>query len=425
MDVTATTHAVIDLDREPIDARAFLRRIERELKIRFYQPKSRRSYLHVLASVLRWLGQPPAATTAESIREWLELLVDGGASSSTVSVHLSCLRTVFDKMCFRELTLGLMTPRRSKTLPVVLSVDEVRRLLTAAPSLRDKLLLGMMYATGMRVSEACRLRMRDVDFQRRTIRVEQGKGRKDRLVMLPASFTPMLERLARMSAPDAFLFSSSSEDDRHVSPRTAARVMERARRLALIGKAATCHTLRHSFATHLLEAGTDVRFIQRLLGHLQLQTTTLYTKLAVLKGERATSPLDLLTSPPAGPVATPASAADPLTPVAAGPRALPPARPAEVAVGRMRVTLTRDGSGADVTVTVRADPDITLAGIRVAEPRPGFLTLSLPPLEEWAERLAWLPRDTRERIEEGAFYDQLLAAIRERWSSTPVRSLNP
>ncbi|MCC7073025.1 MAG: tyrosine-type recombinase/integrase [Deltaproteobacteria bacterium] len=416
IDVTAEYHAVIDLDREPIDAPTFMQRIDRELKIRFYQPKSRRSYCQVLAAYLRWLGGPPANATRDSVRDWLALLVDGGASSSTVSVHLSCLRTVFDKMCFRHITLGLVTPRRTHKLPVVLAVDEIRRLLSSAPSLRDKLLLGMMYATGMRVSEACRLRVRDIEFNRRTIRVEQGKGRKDRLVMLPTSFAPLLERLARIATPDAWLFPSWSDPRRHLCPRTAARIMERARCLALIGKQATCHTLRHSFATHLLESGTDVRFIQRLLGHLQLQTTTIYTKLAVLKGERATSPLDLLN----GPTDAPERRAElPQLLAPSHVRALPPGPRVDASVGRMRISLDRDATGAALTVVVRGDPNITLDGIRVAEPRPGFLTLSLPPLEEWAERLSWLAPELRQRIEEGAFYEQLLAAARARWQAPP------
>jgi site-specific recombinase XerD len=182
VDVAAATHAVVDLDRAGVDTSAFVRTIDRELKIRFYQPKTRKAYAVVVGGFLRWLGRPPAHATREHVREWLELLVDGGASSSWTSVHLSSLRTVFDKMCFRAITLGLVTPRRTHKLPVVLSADDVRRLLAAAPSLRDKLLLGLMYATGMRVSEVVRVRTSDLDFARRTIRVDQGKGRKDRLV---------------------------------------------------------------------------------------------------------------------------------------------------------------------------------------------------------------------------------------------------
>ena len=328
VDVAAASHAVVDLDHAAVDADEFIRLIDRELKIRFYQPKTRKAYAVVVGAFLRWLGGPPADATRESVRAWLELLVDGGASSSWTSVHLSCLRTVFDKMCFREITLGLVTPRRPHKLPVVLSTDDVKRLLSAAPSLRDKLLLGLMYATGMRVSEVARLRTSDLDFSRRTIRVEQGKGRKDRLVMLPQSFAPLLTQFAQTSALEAHLFPASDDPHRHLTPRTAQRAMERAMELAEIKTPATCHTLRHSFATHLLEAGTDVRFIQRLLGHLRLDTTTLYTKLAVLKGERATSPLDLLRRPaaPMGPAAdTPASIS----------------RSAGPAAGTMRVAVTR------------------------------------------------------------------------------------
>lgn len=399
VDVAASTHAVVDLDRTPIGPIDFVRTIDRELKIRFYQPKTRKAYAIVIGAFLRWLGRPPADATREHVREWLELLVDGGSSSSWTSVHLSCLRTVFDKMCFREITLGLLTPRRTHKLPVVLSTEDVKRLLAATPSLRDKLLLGLMYATGMRVSEVVRVRTSDLDFARGTIRVEQGKGRKDRLVMLPQSFAPLLEHVAKTSSRDAPLFPSPDDAQRYIGPRTAQRAMERAMSLAGIRVPATCHTLRHSFATHLLEAGTDVRFIQRLLGHLHLDTTTLYTKLAVLKGERATSPLDLLTRPT--PSAAPPASVDP-----------PPA-------GKMRLELVRtpDG-GADVIVTLRADPDVTLDGIRAVEQRPGFLTLTLPPLEAWADRLAWLPRDARERIETGSFYQRLLEAIRARWPAS-------
>jgi hypothetical protein len=207
-------------------------------------------------------------------------------------------------MCGRDLTLGLQTPRRPGKLPIVLSTDEVQRVLQAATSIRDKLLIGVMYATGVRVGEVVRLRFRDFDFDRRSVRVVDGKGAKDRAVMLPETFAPLLRRLAEHASPDAFVFPSHVDPKRHLAPRTAERAMERAVQLARVGKRATCHSLRHSFATHLLENGTDVRFIQKLLGHVRLETTTLYTKVAVLRPERARSPLDALATEGGGPSRT-------------------------------------------------------------------------------------------------------------------------
>jgi site-specific recombinase XerD len=405
VDLASPSHAVVDLDREDVDAAAFLARIDRELKIRFYQPKTRKSYRVVLGGFLRWLGLPPAEATREDVREWLELLVDGGAESSWVSVHLSALRTMFDKMCGRDVTLGLMTPRRPLKLPVVLSADEVKRLLLAAPTLRDKLLLGLMYATGMRVSEVSRLRLRDIDFDRGGITVRQGKGRKDRIVMLPQSFRGLLERLRTIHRPEDFLFPSSMEPGRHLSPRTVQRAMQRACRLAGIERPATCHSLRHSFATHLLESGTDIRFIQQLLGHLRLETTTLYTKLAVLRGDRAVSPLDLLTGPPA-----------PSRPLAVAPSSTP--------VGALGIRMVRGhdvrGPLAQVSLVVRGEPEVRLEGIVVREPRPGFLALELPPLEDWLPALSFCDDEIRARFEDAAFYERLRDELARRWVAAPV-----
>lgn len=389
------THAVVDLDREPISADAFSQRIIRELRIRFYQPKTIKSYRTVLRGFLRWLEAPPAEATREDVRAYLELLVDGGAGASWVAVHLSVFRTVFDKMCGRDLTLGLLTPRRSARLPVVLSAQEVIQLLKAAPSLRDKLLLGLLYATGVRVSEVVRFRWRDVDHQRRVINVWQGKGRKDRQVMLPESFAPMLERLSAAAEPADYLFPAT-DPRRHISPRTGQRAMARAVRLAGIGKAATCHSLRHSFATHLLESGVDIRFIQKFLGHVRLETTTLYTKVAVISATRAKSPLDLLINPPESPA--------------------PKARP--LTVGRMRLEVRPQSSGAspsaEATVIICGEPEVRLEGIVVRAPRPGWIAVDVPPLEAWEEPLRWLSREQRERVESPAFYEQLRDELGKR-----------
>lgn len=422
VDLAAPTHAVVELRHERVGADEFLRRIERELKIRFYQPKTRKSYRLVVSTFLRWLGLPPHEVTREHIREWLEVLVDGGARSSWVSVQLSCLRTVFDKMCLRDVTLGLMTPRRAHKLPVVLSTDEVRTLLESAPSLRDKLLLGLMYATGVRVGEVVRLRWRDIDFARQTISVVEGKGRKDRVVMLPRSFAPLLQSLSRMAAADSFVFPSPEDVRRHLSPRTAERAMARGVRLAGIGKVATCHTLRHSFATHLLENGTDVRFIQKLLGHLRLETTTLYTKLAVLSGARAQSPLDVLDEE-----RQPARRSSP--PRAPGPNPPAPNHAPGHAMGHLGVDLTlahdERGVRGDVVLVVRGEPAVKLEGIVVREPRPGFFAIELPPQESWAEPLSWLAPEVRARFDDAELYERLRDHLARRFQSHPRSSTGP
>lgn len=405
VDVAERCHAVVDLGAEDVDVETFIRRIDRELKIRFYQPRTRKSYAVVLRTFFAWFERKPADVTREDVREWLELLVDGGAQSSWVSVHLSALRTMLDKMCGRDVTLGLMTPRRGGHLPIVLSANEVRRLLVAAPSLRDKLLLGLMYATGVRVSEVVRLRFADVDFDRGRIRVVQGKGRRDRDVMLPTSFTPLLQSLRAMNHADDFVFASREGPNRHVTPRTAQRAMRRALRIAGIDKDAGCHSLRHSFATHLLESGTDIRFIQKLLGHLRLETTTIYTKLAEIRADRAMSPLDLLTSSPPPPPSMPVLSAAPEH------------------NGRMSLTLRLStderGERGDVLLRIRGEPEIVLDGIVCREPRSGFLCIELPPLEAWATRLSFLDDDLRARLESGAFYETLRGHLAVRWQHRP------
>lgn len=384
-DVLGSGAPVIDLEAARPSVDRFLREIERELKIRFYQPKTRRIYLQSLRGFFAASRLSPHTADREAIRNYLELLVDGGASASWVGVQLSALRTAFDKLCFRGITAGLRCPRRPKKLPVVLSEPEMVRLLDCAPSRRDKLLLGLMYATGMRVSEVVRLRWRDVDFPRALIKVHQGKGRKDRMVMLPESLAPTLRQWHRPHAPETFVFCSSRSPLRHVSPRTAERAVVRAAEIANIPKRVTAHSLRHSFATHMLEHGTDIRFIQRLLGHVHLDTTRLYTHVASIRAQRVPSPLDRLLLPS---------------------RAEAPFEP----VGKLGITIARgEGAKHRVVLSIQRDEgaNVELHGIALHEPRPGWVALDVPPLEQWQEQLALLTPAQRERLQEASFYQTL------------------
>lgn len=286
-DALAATHVVVDLEREGTTAAQMLRLIEREMRLRFYKPRSVKAYCSALKQFLGWLGTPPAEANRELLRQYLEMLVDGGASASWVAVNLSAIRTAFDKMCGASITTGLVTPRQRLRPPRVLSREQVVALLGCIASPRHRLVATLIYATGLRVSEAIRLRVRDVELDRDQIVVWRGKGGKRRVVPLPMRLRAPLASLG--SKPQQYLFPSSIAN-RHLGPRGVQRALRSAAHLANLGEGVTCHTLRHSFATHLLEDGMDIRVIQSLLGHERLETTHIYTTYQRAQGSPCTQP---------------------------------------------------------------------------------------------------------------------------------------
>jgi site-specific recombinase XerD len=400
-------HAVVDLDCERPTRDEFLHKIDREWKIRFYSSSSKRNYSRELRIFVDWFGSPPHLATREDVRDFLEFLADSGRSSSTVSNYLAAIRNAFDKMCLRDITLGLQTPRKPRRIPVTLNTKEIELLLAAAICLRDKLLLGMLYATGARNKEICRLKWTDLDFERRIVTIWQGKGRTDRQVMLPATYLPLLRELAREASPDGYVFPGE-RPGRHISPRTVQRIMKRTLRLAGIHKPATPHSLRHSFASHLFEDGVDLRYIQKLLGHVKLETTTIYTKVARSRPTQLASPLDRLAARQSGssaPPPAPSTDRPPVGKLKIHMRAAPDCKPDE---RRAQVTL-------DIQHP-RGGP-IYLTGIVVREMRPGWLNIEVPPLESWSDPLRGLTAAQRERLEAPEFYEMLQREISRRFSS--------
>lgn len=384
------------------DSDKFLSIVKRELKIRKYAASSIANYISALSGFLAWFGSPPNRVTSEDVRNYLEVLVDGGASSAHLAVNLSAIRTAFDKFCCRDVTLGLATPRKKKRQPVILSTEEVKRILNAAPSRTSKLAIGIMYAAGLRNSELCRLRVRELDFDRRTIRVSQGKGASDRLVMLPTTFSATLKRICADLRPDDWLFPSlDHRNDRHITPRTLQRWVNIAADLAGISKRVTPHSFRHAFATHLLENGTDIRFIQKLLGHQRLETTTIYTHVAKLKTMSVASPLDRL-----------AESAD---------RQSNSVTP-QATVGRLRIKIEPDPKkeSADVTLAIIGNDGATKAildGIEVRLDSCKWVQLEIPSNESWLPRIANLPGEQRERIQSPEFFENLRHQISMRFLS--------
>lgn len=383
----------------------FIASVKRELKIRKYAQASISNYMSALNGFLAWFGGPPNKVTIEHVRNYLEVLADGGASSSHLSVTLSAIRTAFDKFCCRDVTLGLATPRRKKIQPIVLSTAEITRILNASPTRMSKLAIGIMYAAGLRNRELCRLRVQDLDFDRGTIRVAQGKGSADRLVMLPTTFSARLaEMCAELKADDWIFPSAEHRRNRHISSRTLQRWVHVAVDMAGIKRHITPHSFRHAFATHLLENGTDIRFIQKLLGHQRLETTTIYTRVAKINTTSVVSPLDKISAP----------TLHSKTKENDAPKKAP--KP----VGSLSIVLKNHESApkASVTLIVLAadrSEQAVLGDIRVGFDKRNWIQLEIPAIESWTTQLANLPRAQQARIRSPEFFENIRHQISNRF----------
>lgn len=256
---------------------------------------TQRAYLHWIRRLVAFSRVTPDQLTAEQVRAFLlNLVQQRRLSFSSFNQALNAARFFFLEVLRKPFVVeGLRFQRPARTLPVVMSDEEVRRLLAAAVSLRDRALLETAYATGMRLQEVLHLQVTDIDSHRMVIRVQQAKGRKDRYVMLSASLLETLRAYWRSEKPRKILFPGKGGKE-PLHPTSAQKVFQRARERAKIEKPISFHTLRHTFATHLLEDGANVRTIQSLLGHRSLESTQRYTHLAKNYLNQTKSPLDRL-----------------------------------------------------------------------------------------------------------------------------------
>jgi len=271
-------------------------RMYEDMQIRNFSPHTRHQYIIYVAAFARHFGKPPDQLGLEHIRTYqLFLLEEKEVCPATLNLAVSALRFLYRVTLQRDWDIQLIPyAKRPRKLPVVLSQEEVVRLFQVVRDMKYRTVLMTAYAAGLRVSEVTQLKVSDIDSQRMCIRVEQGKGRKDRYVMLSLKLLEYLRRYWAKYRPDPWLFPGRQNG--HLPISTVQAVCKRARRDARIKKEVTPHTLRHSFATHLLEAGTDIRTIQFLLGHRSLNSTMVYTHVAQ-KIYKTLSPLDLLPDP--------------------------------------------------------------------------------------------------------------------------------
>jgi integrase/recombinase XerD len=270
-------------------------RMLEDLRLRNYAPKTQEIYVDHVARFARHFGRSPEALGPEEIRAYqLHLMQEKKASWSSFNQAVCALRFLYRTTLKQSWAVEQIPfPKQPKRLPSVLSPEEVGALLKAVRNRKHRLVLMTMYATGLRVSEATGLQVSDIDSARMVIRVREAKGRKDRLVMLSPVLLEELRRYWRWYRPAIWLFPGSDPSG-PLTARAIQKVCSRARRAAGISKPVSCHTLRHSFATHLLEGGTDLRLIQTLLGHQSVGTTQLYTHVAAQRITAASSPLDRL-----------------------------------------------------------------------------------------------------------------------------------
>jgi integrase/recombinase XerD len=271
-------------------------RMEREMVLRRMAFRTRRSYAEAVAALARHYRRSPDQLTEQEIQGYLLYLIEQrklARSSCLVALH--GLRFFYHETLKREdLNFGVPRTRAPQKLPEILSREEIERLFAAATQFKHRVLLMTTYAAGLRVSEVCALKLGDIDSARMTIRVEQGKGSKDRYSLLSPRLLTDLRRYWQMDRPRLWLFPAARCADRPMHPHTAQKIYYAARDRAQITKRCGIHGLRHAFATHLLEAGTDVHTIQRLMGHGDIQTTMRYFHLAQQKIAATRSPLELL-----------------------------------------------------------------------------------------------------------------------------------
>ena len=268
------------------------RRMIEDMTMRRLAPKTQKDYVQIIKNLTAFLGRSPDSASFEDIRRFQLHVSARGVGAGAINRNVSALRFFFrvtlKRYAIVEHTHLIHEPRK---LPVVLSPEEVVRLLDAAPGLKHKAALSVAYGAGLRAAEVVSLNVSDIDSKRMLIRVEQGKGRKDRNVMLSPHPLDLLRAWWKAARPQGWLFPGR-DPVQPMTTRQLNRACHAAAHLAEINKRVSLHTLRHSFATHLLEQNTDIRVIQVLLGHAKLENTALYTRVATKTISEVVSPLE-------------------------------------------------------------------------------------------------------------------------------------
>ena len=275
--------------------------MQRDMVLRNLSEKTQVMYHAAARDLEKYFNKPPDQLNEDDVKSFLLSIVQvRKLSQSTLKINYSALRFLY------ETTLGkgwvidrIPYPKTTKSIPRILTKSEIQKIFDATVTLKQKVMLMVTYSAGLRISEAARLKITDIDSSRMLLRVDQGKGNKDRYTLLSQVALETLREYWKEYRPKNWLFPKDTSPEDHVPIDTIRQTFKRAKSEASITKPASCHTLRHSFATHLLEAGTDLHTIQLLLGHSSIRTTTVYLHVSNKSLAKIVSPLDL--KPPGRP----------------------------------------------------------------------------------------------------------------------------
>ncbi|MEX0920875.1 MAG: site-specific tyrosine recombinase/integron integrase [Candidatus Pacearchaeota archaeon] len=275
-----------------MNSEEFLEKVETDLKISRSSKYTVKNYVRANRDLLKFLGKNPEDIEEDDVKKFMaEKLSD--KASSTITLFLSAIRYSFSNILKKDPTVGIKRPRKEKRIPAVLTKDEVKTLLNSVKNKKSKLMLSLIYACGFRVSELVSLKVKDLNFEENIGHVVQSKGRKDRIFNIPSSLKKDLLKHAeeQKEKGEEYFFSGLKG---RMSERNIQKILKKYLKKSGIKKDVHPHTLRHSFATHLLENGVDIRKIQELLGHADLSTTQIYTHISNEELKKIKSPFDRL-----------------------------------------------------------------------------------------------------------------------------------
>lgn len=268
----------------------FLEKIENELKLRNYSKKTIKSYLGCLLDYFHYVKNVKKDPDIGLIKKYLIKKQTNGQSSQTINLHLNAIKYFYREIFKSSVKIDLKFAKVSKKLPVVLSRDEIEKIIESIQNEKHRLLVSLSYGAGLRLGEAVNLKVRDINLDELSIHIKDAKGKKDRITVFPEKIKADLCELIALQHSNEFVFES--ERGGKLSERAMQKVFENALKKSEIKKDATFHSLRHSFATHLLENGVDVRYVQELLGHANIRTTQIYTKVTNPMLKNIKSPLE-------------------------------------------------------------------------------------------------------------------------------------